>query len=156
LSPPELLLLKDAPSKGPVIKLPKDTKLLPTKPNETLTGMKYDKHGQIIYAKYVSHAPRITIEGVRAHPPKVKFLPSKETPMKTPPPPKHRKTTVSDLEKQVAHLTKIVNAVEESHALLGKTVRTMNDRLDLTRIKYKKLAAQVENLPNEIQGKHPN
>jgi hypothetical protein len=36
-SPPKRLLSKDAPPKGPIIRLPSDVKLLPLKPNETLT-----------------------------------------------------------------------------------------------------------------------
>jgi hypothetical protein len=51
--PPPLkhLFLKDAPSKGPIIRLPQDVKLLPPKANETLTGVKLDKLGQVICAK---------------------------------------------------------------------------------------------------------
>jgi hypothetical protein len=76
-SPPEHLFLKDAPPKGPIIKVPIDTKLLPPKDNEVLTRVKTDKLGQIICAKYSS---RLTIEGICAHPSKVKFLPPKEAP----------------------------------------------------------------------------
>jgi hypothetical protein len=78
-SPPERLLLKDAPPKGPIIKVPADTKLLSPKDNEVLTRVKTDKLGQIICTKYSSHP---TIEGICAHPSKVKFLPPKEAPNK--------------------------------------------------------------------------
>jgi hypothetical protein len=37
-APPQPLLLEDAPPKGPVIKLPAGTKILPLKHNETLVG----------------------------------------------------------------------------------------------------------------------
>jgi hypothetical protein len=63
-SPPERLFLNDAPSKGPIVRLPQDVKLLPPKANETLIGVKLDKLGQIIYAKYTTGTPRPTIDGV--------------------------------------------------------------------------------------------
>jgi hypothetical protein len=42
-SPPERLLLKDAPPKRPIIKVPANTKLLLPKDNEVLTKVKTDK-----------------------------------------------------------------------------------------------------------------
>jgi hypothetical protein len=86
-SSPERLRLKDVPPKGPIIKLSKDIKLFPPKPNEMLTGVKLDKLGQVICAKYTTSTPRPTIDGVRAHPMKVKFIPPKEVPKRAPPPP---------------------------------------------------------------------
>jgi hypothetical protein len=56
-SPPEHLLLKDAPPKGSIVMLPKDVKLLPPKPNEMLMGVKLDKLGQVVYAKYTTSTP---------------------------------------------------------------------------------------------------
>jgi hypothetical protein len=67
LPPLERLFLKDAPQKGPIVRLPQDVKLLPPKANETLTGVKLDKLGQIICAKYTTGTPRRTIDGVQAH-----------------------------------------------------------------------------------------
>jgi hypothetical protein len=68
LSPsPKHLFLKDAPPKGPIVRLPQDVKLLPPKANEMLTGVKLNKLGQVIYAKYTTGTPRPTIDGVRAH-----------------------------------------------------------------------------------------
>jgi hypothetical protein len=49
-SPLERLLLKDAPPKGPIVRLPKDIKLLHPKANETLMGVKIDKLGQVVCA----------------------------------------------------------------------------------------------------------
>jgi hypothetical protein len=63
-SPPEHLFLKDAPSKGPIVRLPQNVKLLPPKANETLTGVKLNKLGQVICAKYTTGTPRPTIDGV--------------------------------------------------------------------------------------------
>jgi hypothetical protein len=64
---PECLFLKDAPPKGPIVRLPQDVKLLLPKVNKTLIGVKLDKLGQIICAKYTTGTPRPTIDGVRAH-----------------------------------------------------------------------------------------
>jgi hypothetical protein len=72
-------LLKDAPQKGPVIKLPAGTKILPPKHNETLVGVKTNKSGEIVCAMY-STRERTYFKGIHAHPSKVKFLSSKDAP----------------------------------------------------------------------------
>jgi hypothetical protein len=96
-------LLEDKLSKGPVVKLPDGTKLLPPKHNETLVGVKTNKKGEIVCAKY-STGEHTYFEGVRAHPSKIKFLPPKEAPKhvlaKAEAPRKHRKT-LADLEKLI-------------------------------------------------------
>jgi hypothetical protein len=85
--PPERLFLKDAPPKGPIVRLPQDVKLLSPKVNEMLTGVKLDKLGQVICAKYTTGSPHPTIDGGCAHPTKVKFIPPTEVPKRAPPPP---------------------------------------------------------------------
>jgi hypothetical protein len=60
----ERLFLKDALPKGPIVRLPQDVKLLPPKANEMLIGVKLDKLGQVIYAKYTTSTPCPTIDGV--------------------------------------------------------------------------------------------
>jgi hypothetical protein len=88
LPPPlKCLFLKDASLKGPIVRLPQYVKLLHPKGNKTLIGVKLDKLGQIICAKYTTSTPRPTIDGVRAHPTKVKLIPPKEVPKRAPPPP---------------------------------------------------------------------
>jgi hypothetical protein len=52
IAPRQPLLLDGAPPKGPVMKIPEGTKLLPPKHNEVLMGVKTNKKGEIIYAKY--------------------------------------------------------------------------------------------------------
>jgi hypothetical protein len=84
--PSERLFLKDAPPKGPIVRLPKDVKLLPPKANETLMGVKLDKLGQVICAMYTTGTPRPTIDGVRAHQSKIRFILPKETPKRPAPP----------------------------------------------------------------------
>jgi hypothetical protein len=96
------------------------------------TGVKLDKLGRVICAKYTTGTPRPTIDGVCVHPAKVKFIPPKEVPKRAPPPPqdqapKCQRTIVADLEKQVAFLTKVVKSIEESHHILARTILTTNE-----------------------------
>ena len=55
----ECLLLKDKPQqmKGPMIKVQKDIKLLPSRPNETLMSVKTNKFGDVTCAKYTMAIP---------------------------------------------------------------------------------------------------
>jgi len=73
------LLLDGAPLKGPIIALSLGTNILPPKNNEKLLGVKTNKKGKVIYAKYTT-GECTYYEGVRAHPSKVKFIPPKEDP----------------------------------------------------------------------------
>ena len=79
--PPPHLLLKgkphqpDAPS---MIKVPKETNLLPLKGHEVLTRVKTNKFEDVTCAKYKSVTPRTTIDGVRAMPDQIKVVPPKE------------------------------------------------------------------------------
>jgi hypothetical protein len=150
-SPPKRLLLKDAPPKGPIIKVPADTKLLPLKDNEVLTRVKMDKLGQIICAKYFS---RPTIEGIRAHPSKDKFLPPKEAPQKALPQErrKRQRTTVASLEEQVKFLAELVKSLDKDHKLVSRSMTTTNERIDLERIEHKELEAKVESLASDVRG----
>jgi hypothetical protein len=75
-------LWKSRTFQGPIVKLPVGTKVLPPKPNETLLGVKKNRSGEIICAKYTTRE-RPYFEGVHAHPNKVKFIPTKEAPKRT-------------------------------------------------------------------------
>jgi hypothetical protein len=102
-APLQPLLLEDKPLKGPIVQLPARTKLLPPKHNETLVGVKTNKKGEIICAKY-STREHTYFEGVHAHPSKVKFLPPKEAPKHTlakSKTPRKRRKTLADLEKLI-------------------------------------------------------
>jgi hypothetical protein len=82
--PPSLdrLLLKDA-QKDPKIVVPKDVRLLPPWPNETLVGVKTNKLGEVTYVKYTTATPRVSLDGIRAALGQVKFIPPRETPQAT-------------------------------------------------------------------------
>ena len=51
--------MKDKPQqmKGPMIKVQKDIKLLPSRPNETLMSVKTNKFGDVTCAKYTTPYP---------------------------------------------------------------------------------------------------
>lgn len=96
-------MLEDAPLKGPIVKLPTGTKILPPKHNETLVGMKTNKNGEIIYVKY-STGECTYFEGVHAHPSKVKFIPLKDAPkhvLAASEAPRKRRKIIVDLEKEL-------------------------------------------------------
>jgi hypothetical protein len=109
-------LLEDKPSKGPVVKLPTRTKLLPPKHNETLVGVKTNKKGEIVCAKYNTRE-RTYVEGVRAHPSKVKFLPPEEAPkhaLAEAEAPHKRRKTLADLEKLIEAQQATISSIEST------------------------------------------
>ena len=71
--------------KGPTIQVPKDIKLLPSRPNETMMSVKTNKFGDVTCAKNKMITPRVTIDGVRATPEQVKVVPPKEKKKRAPP-----------------------------------------------------------------------
>jgi hypothetical protein len=109
LSPPsDRLLLKDAP-KGPKITVPKDVKLLPPQSNEKLVGVKTNKLGEVACVKYTSATLRVSLDGIRAAPSQVKFIPPRETPKRPAQPleqeEKHLGTTIVMLETRIDHIS---------------------------------------------------
>jgi hypothetical protein len=115
-------LLQDKPSKGPVVKLPAGTKLLPPKHNETLVGVKTNKKGEIICAKY-STGECTYFEGVHAHPSKVKFLPPEEAPkhaLAKAEAPRKRRKTLADLEKLIEAQQATISSIEATLRLQNR------------------------------------
>jgi len=74
------LLLQDKPLQleAPKIKVPKEINLLPPRANETMTGVKTNKFGDVTCVNYKSVTPRLSIDGVRAVPEQVKVVSLKE------------------------------------------------------------------------------
>jgi hypothetical protein len=101
----------------PVVKLPAGTKLLPLKHNEMLVGVKTNKKGEIIYAKY-STGEHTYFEGVRAHPSKVKFLPPEE-------PPKHALAKAKALRKRRKTLVDPEKLIEAQQATIYSIESTL-------------------------------
>jgi hypothetical protein len=138
-------LLKGAPPKGPIVKLPEETKVLPPKPNETLLGVKKNKSGEIVCAKYtIGECPYF--EGVRTHPSKVKFILPKEAPkhalVASEAPPKRRKT-VADLEKELQVQREVTTSLESSYRFLSRCVLNLNEKVDGVERCSKKIGDRV-------------
>jgi hypothetical protein len=146
--PPECPFLKDAPSKGPIVRLPQDIKLLPPKANETLTRVKLNKLGQVICAKYTTGTPRPTIDGVRAHQSKIKFIPPKETPKRPAPPldrqEKRPRVTIEMLDMRIEHMGQMILALQQHNTLLMKNVDALGARLEIEIKERKRSTRRVE------------
>ena len=56
----------------------KEINLLPPKGHEVLTGVKTNKFGDVTCVKYKSATPRLSIDGVRTAPEKIKVVPPKK------------------------------------------------------------------------------
>jgi hypothetical protein len=132
--PSKRLFLKDVLSNGPIVRLPQDIKLLPPKANETLTGVKLDKLGQVICAKYTTGTPRPTIDGVRAHQSKIKFIPPKETPKRPAPPldrqEKYPRVTLVMLDMRTKHMGQRISSLQQHNTLFMKNVDTLGAKLE--------------------------
>jgi septal ring factor EnvC (AmiA/AmiB activator) len=141
-------LLEDKPSKGPVVKQPAGTKLLPPKHNEMLVGVKTNKKGEIVYAKY-STGERTYFEGVHAHPSKVKFLPPKEAPKHTlakAKAPRKRRKTLADLEKLIEAQQATISSIEATLRLQSRCFLRTHEKVEDIEKNNKKLEKRVSAL----------
>jgi septal ring factor EnvC (AmiA/AmiB activator) len=105
---------------------------LPPKHNETLVGVKTNKKGEIVCAKY-NTGEHTYFEGVRAHPSKVQFLPPKEAPKQalaqSEAPRKHRKT-LADLEKLIEAQQVTISSIEATLRLQSRCFLRTNERVE--------------------------
>jgi hypothetical protein len=108
--------------------------LLPQKANETLTGVKLDKLGQVIYAKYTTGTPRPTIDRVRDHQSKIKFILSKEKPKRPAPPldrqEKRPRVTLVMLDMRTEHIGQMISTLQQHNTLLMKNVDALGVKLE--------------------------
>jgi hypothetical protein len=134
-------LARRCTTKGPVVKLPAGTKILPPKHNETLVGVKTNKSGEIVYAKY-STGEHTYFEGVHAHPSKVKFLLPKDAPKCTlaaSKAPHKRCKTVADLEKELEAQHATITSIEASLCLHSRCIIHTNKKVEDVQKDNKKL-----------------
>ena len=118
-SPPRPLL-KDKPCHQEprldvqkLIKVMKETNLLPPKGHEVLTRVKANKFGDVTCAKYKSVTPRTIIDGVHAMSDQIKVVPLKEKKRKAPSPSileaeKRPRMTIALLEKKIEDLSDVI------------------------------------------------
>jgi hypothetical protein len=113
--PQDRLHMKDAP-KGPKIAIPKDVKLLPPWFNQKLVGVKTNKLREVTCVKYTTATPRVSLDGIRAAPGQVKFIPPRETPKRLAPPlereEKHPRTTIAMLETRIDDISQTVISLQ--------------------------------------------
>jgi septal ring factor EnvC (AmiA/AmiB activator) len=105
---------------------------LPPKHNETLVGVKTNKKGEIVYAKY-NTGERTYFEGVRAHPSKVKFLPPKEAPkhaLAKAEAPRKRRKTVADLEKLIEAQQATISSIEATLRLQSRCFLCTHEKVE--------------------------
>jgi hypothetical protein len=74
-----------------------------------LVGVKTNKLGEISCVKYTKATPRVSLDGIRATPGQVKFIPPREAPKRPTPPlereEKHPRTTIVMLETRIDHIS---------------------------------------------------
>ena len=116
---PSCLLLQDKPCQLEElkIKVPKEINLLPPKVNETLTGVKTNKFGDVTCAKYKSATPRLSIDRVRAAHEQIKVVLPKEKKKRAPPSvlendKKHQRLTIAMLHDKIKTLTDHTHALQ--------------------------------------------
>jgi septal ring factor EnvC (AmiA/AmiB activator) len=105
---------------------------LPPKHNETLFGVKTNKKGEIICAKY-STGEHTYFEGVRAHPSKVQFLPPKEAPkhaLAKSEAPRKRRKTLADLEKLIEAQQATISSIEATLRLQSRCFLRTHERVE--------------------------
>jgi hypothetical protein len=148
VAPPQPLLLEDKPSKGTIVKLPARTKLLPPKHNETLVGVKTNKKGEIVCAKY-NTGQRTYFEGFRAHPSKVKFLPPEEAPkhaLAKAEAPRKRCKTLADLEKLIEAQQATISSIESTLRLQNRCFLHTHEKVEDIEKNNKELEKRVSAL----------
>jgi septal ring factor EnvC (AmiA/AmiB activator) len=121
---------------------------LPPKHNETLVGVKTNKKGEIVCAKY-STGERTYFEGVRAHPSEVKFLPPKEAPkhsLAKSETPRKRRKTLANLEKVIEAQQTTITSIEATLRLRGRCFLRTHEKVEDIEKDNKKLDKRLSAL----------
>lgn len=157
-SPPEKLLLKDAP-KGPKVAIPRGMKLLPPWDNERLVSVKTNRLGEVTCAKYTS-APRVSIEGVRAAPSHVKFIPPKEASKRSTPPleraPHRPRVTMAMMEERVDCLSKQITSLQNYDSVQTASMCSMSKQVEVNTMEIHNLRKKNAELKREIASHSKN
>jgi len=104
-----LLLKGPSAKKEAVVKVPAGTRILPSRPNERVVGVKTNRSNEISSVRYTTEEERPYFEGVRAA--KVRFIPPEEAPkhalnaLETPP---KRRKTIADADEDIHRLDKVI------------------------------------------------
>jgi hypothetical protein len=114
--------------------VPKEINLLPPRPNETLTGVKANKFGDVTCAKYKSITPRVAIDGARVAPEQVKVVLPKEKKKRAPP------VTQENEEKRQQMTLMLLN---DKIKTLTEYIHTLQHRIDREHIHHKNLEYEL-------------
>jgi hypothetical protein len=99
-----------------------------------LVGVKTNKLGEISCVKYTKATPRVSLDGIRATPGQVKFIPPRETPKRPTPPlereEKRPRTTIVMLETRIDHISQTVTSLQQQNTLLIRTVDALNKKIN--------------------------
>ena len=145
--PSPRLLLKDKPCQPdapPIIKVPKEINLLPPRANETLTGVKTNKFGDVTCTKYKSVTPRLSIDGVHAMPEQVKVVPPNEKKKRAPP-------SVPENDEKCQHLT--VAMLHDKIKTLTAYIHALLFRIDKVHVYRKNLEYELSILSRYVVNK---
>jgi hypothetical protein len=142
-APQERLLLKDA-LKGPMVVVPKNTKLLPPWPNERIVGVKTNKLGKVTCVKYTNATPRISLDGFCTAPSQVKFIPLREAPKRSTPSTLEREAKRPRMTK--AMLEDRVEFLKQALALVSSTIHTISRQTEMNMLEINNLKKENERL----------
>jgi hypothetical protein len=110
--------------------------------------MKTNKLGEVTCVKYINTTPRVSLDGIRAVPSQVKFIPPREAP---------KRSTPSSLEREakrprmtIAMLEDRVESFKQALALVTSTVRTMSRQTEMNMLEISNLKKENERLVREM------
>jgi hypothetical protein len=126
----------------------KNTKLLPPRPNERIVCVKTNKLGEVTCVKYTNATPHVSLDGIRATPSQVKFIPLREAPKRFAP---------SSLEREakrprstIAMLEDRVQSLKQALTLVTTTIRTMSRQTEMNMLEISNLKKEKDRLVREM------
>jgi hypothetical protein len=110
--------------------------------------VKTNKLGEVTCVKYTNATPRVSLDGIRAAPSQVKFIPPREAPKRSAP---------SSLEREakcprtsIAMLEDRVESLKQALALVTITVRTVSRQTEMDMLEISNLKKENERLVKEM------
>ena len=123
------LLLEGAPSNGPIVALPTGTNILPPKRNEKLLGVKTNKKGEVVCAKYTTGERALrgfALIHRRSNSSPEEAPKSAMAIAKTP---WKRSKTMADLEKELAEQCTIIASLEACQRVQSRCITYGDTRM---------------------------
>jgi hypothetical protein len=131
-----------------MVDVPKNTQLLPPRPNGRIMGVKTNKLGEVTCVKYTNATPHVSLDGIRAAPSQVKFIPPREA---------LKRSTPSTLEREakcprmtIAMLEDRVESLKQALALVSSTIHTISRQTEMNMLEINNLKKENERLVREM------